>query len=351
MSKVAAVAGIGTIIGVAVVFAPRVQAAVLVSDGFNNASRTSNPTGQTPSGTATAVTGLDRGVGSGGGDTNAWNGVNNSYVVATNNNGAMAGTAGGPSFFDAINVASIDNASPTPNSAINGNSLRVMNLGAAYSLSTYFNAVTLANGESLSASFKVKVTKNTPASNGAFRVGLFNSGADRLAANTSSFGPAAFNDDAGYRVNFLNNASTVSVDSNNTKRASGSGVSIFAGSISTIGGSTSTSWGSAWAAETVYDVSMTLARSADGSSMALSGTFGDGVGGAADATFSVTDASGIYTTFDHFAIFFGSQFGNASSASANFIDDVMITYVPEPTACAVLTPVLLGTLRRRRGSR
>jgi hypothetical protein len=322
-------------------------AVTLVSHDFTNASRTSNPTGGTPASGATGVTGLDAHVAVGGGITDAWNGTTNDYVVATNGNLAMAGSQGGPAFFDAINVAAADNASPTPNTAINGNSLRIMNLGSAYSLSTYFPAVTLGNGESISASFKFKVTKiATPgAGTGALRIGLFNSGADKLTANSGSFSQSVFTDDAGYIAGYSTGTSLTPVGINQRRNGGGTG-NIFQGSLATLTGPTIDNGGQ-MQGNTTYEVTLTLARSADGLSQTLTSTFGDGAGAYDDASMVASDPNSPHATFDHLSILVGGVFGGAAGP-ANFIDDVNVTYVPEPAAAALFAPVALLGVRRRR---
>ncbi|MBC8009368.1 MAG: PEP-CTERM sorting domain-containing protein [Burkholderiales bacterium] len=288
---------------------------VLLNDTFTSATR---------NGTAPSVSGVDRdGVG-----------TTNDYVVATNGNAAQAT---GVTNDYASNVGT----------GINGNSFFVINPAGAYSVSTYFTSTALAAGESISVSFNIRSTLANPgAGTGAFRVGLFNSGGTRLANNQSAFGGSgAFTDDVGYIANYSTNAAAVNqiVQERTTAVATNN---IFQGTFGQVGTAVSTA--NTLAFDTIYAATLTLARSGDGSTMSISSTF-NGI------NLNVNDAVTPYTTFDHLSIFFGSQFGNATTPRTNYIDDVTVTFtpIPEPSSYATLAGlgvIGLVALRRRRSA-
>ncbi len=263
---------------------------VLVNDTFTSAVRV---------GTPPSVTGVDR-------DGAAP--LTNDYVVATNGDVPMA------------TGANASNVGP----GITGNSFFVTNTSVAYSVSTYFAPTTLQIGQSISLSFDFR-TDNVVAANGAgfFRLGLFNSGTGKLTANTSAFdGGGAFADDTGYIAQYSISAGAVSGVLQERLASTGN---IFAGgsSLST----TSVGTGPQIAANTNYTATLTLTRTASG--VTLGSSF-DGV------TLTGADTATPFTSFDSLGIFIGTPFGNATTPRNNFIDNVQVNVVPEPTSVALL---------------
>lgn len=294
---------------------------ILVNDTFTNAQRVG--------GGASAVTGLDRD----GGTSNDW-------VVASSNT-AIAGSAGGPLYVDAINVAT----------GINGNSLRVANLGAFYDLKTYFSLTTLGAGETISVSFNIRTSLANPGNtNGGFRVGLFNSNGGQQTANISTYNSTSFDNDQGYVANYTTNATAGTTTANSIgDRSLGNNQGLFQGTIGNLTNVNAPVVGGAVAFDTTYAVTLSVTRSLDGLSNTISSSF-------AGASISATDSSSPYASFDTLGIFLGSNWGAASpNQRSNFIDDVIVTYsaIPEPSAFAALAGIAvlgLAATRRRRSS-
>ena len=83
-------------------------------------------------------------------------------------------------------------------------------------------------------------------------------------------------------------------------------------------------------------MTLNIARSLDGSSVTTTSTF-NGI------SLSYTDTSALVTDFDHLAIGFGSSW-----TGTKYIDDVIVTFVPEPSSALLGGLGLLALLRRRR---
>lgn len=293
---------------------------VLVNDTFTSAQRVG--------GSGFPVTGLDRD----GGTSNDW-------VVASANT-AIAGSAGGPLYVDAINVAT----------GINGNSLRIGNLGGFYDLKTYFAPTTLAAGESVSVSFNVRTSLANPTGGNGFRVGLFNSGGNQQTANIGTYNSTLFDGYQGYVAQYTPNATGTTTTANLIgDRSSSVNQGLFQGSITSLTNTGAPIVGGTVSFDINHAVTFTVSRSLDGLTNTISSTFGG-------ASIAATDNTSPYATFDQLGIFFGSGWGAASpNQRSNFIDDVVVTYsaIPEPSAAAALVGFgALGivALRRRRAS-
>jgi hypothetical protein len=194
----------------------------------------------------------------------------------------------------------------------------------------FFDAVTLAAGDSLTLSFNYRV-ESAPNQASALRFGLLNSAGTRQTSDGSStLAGVTRTDDSGYGI-ATNIGATGSNTTTNREPAGDD----------TLGGSNFTPFGSNAASvvhdpNTVYSATLTLARTATG--LDLSGSL-------AGVTIPVrSDATPVTSTFDQIA--FGT--GNASF---NFsIDNVSVTTtaVPEPTAMALMAAAVPLLIRRRR---
>jgi hypothetical protein len=312
------------------------QTTTLVNHDFTNAGRTA-VTSSNPGPQAGPITGLDANTGTAA-NSNVWNGTKNDWVVATNN-GGMAGSAGGPTYFDAINVAT----------GINGASLRVINVGAFYDLKTYFTSTTLAPGDSISVSFNLRTTGANPTGGDAFRIGLFNSGGVKQTANLNAYNSTSFDAYTGYFAQYTPNATGSTTTANSIReRVSSSNQGLFQGTTTALANSSTPVVGGTVSFDTTYAVTFSISRSLDGTTNTITSSFGG-------ASIISTDTTTPLSSFDTLGIFFGSNWGAASPNSrSNFIDDVLVTHtaaVPEPSAFAALAG--LGALgfastRRRR---
>ncbi|HEV7300324.1 MAG TPA: PEP-CTERM sorting domain-containing protein [Tepidisphaeraceae bacterium] len=261
--------------------------------------------------------------------------LTNDYVISTNGNANMAtGT-------------SASNVGP----GINGNSLFVLNEANAFSVTARFANTSLAVGDSLSLTATIRTSGAAPTTGAsAFRIGLFDRGTIETTNNSNAFGGATggatsngYSDDTGYVANYSPTAGSpgsVSVKAQKRPVAAGN---LFAG-VSDIPGGAGTSSASNFAADVNYPVVFTLTRTALGSVSISSSVNG--------AVLATSDSTSPFTTFNELGLFFGSQFGNATTPRSNFIDDVAVTFtpaaVPEPAALGVLALGGLAALRRRR---
>ncbi len=281
----------------------KVLATTLINDNFTGAVRVGTPPN---------VTGVDRD-----------GGTSNDYVAATNGNNNMA--IGNPTDY-ASNVVS----------GINGNSYQIINAAAAYSVQRYFTATTLANGETMTLSLNIRVAGTPGNATGAFRIGLFDT-TSTLAANTNSFaGSGAFQDALGYLGSYQTNAGSGNAGLIQERTAGTNAQNLFQGTFTA--GTTATG-SNIVAANTNYAATLTLARS--GGNLTVTSSF-NGV------NLSYTDTTGVNFSFDTVGIFFASQFGNSTTPYANFIDDVNLTVVPEPTTWALLAFSMTSVMVLRR---
>ncbi len=319
--------------GTSIVGTSQAAPVVVLSNDFTNATRVGAPP------TALDPTLIVTGVDADSGTTNRW-------VAAVSNNTAMA-----------VSIQAADLATNV-GTGINGNSLFVTNSGAPYSLTTTFAQQSLvAIGDKLTLTLNIRTpttgTLPVPAFNtgaGVFQVGLFSTPTTTiLGANTNSFSGATyvspttintgtvFNDDAGYIGRY--STSTTTVTSEVRDRSGGTGVTLFAGTFTTVAG-TSVASQSTIAVDTTYAVLLELERTATG--VRITSSFNG-------SSVDVTDTTTPNLNFNQIGVFFGSAFGLAASR-ANFVDDVVVTFtpIPEPTTLAAVAGALVLGLRRRR---
>ncbi len=275
--------------------------AIVFSDNFTNAVRV---------GSTGAWTGIDRD-----------GGTSNDYAMAYNNTN--------------LTVVRSDANAPYVAAGINGNSIAVTG-NVAYSLSTYFTPTTILAGQSISLTFNIRTTAaptvHTTAS--TFRFGLYDSNVGQLADNNVFTGAGAFTDDTGYAAFYLHSGATATTLNVVGERTTQTNVQITTPGNYTVASSASVV--SAVAADTTYAVTLDIVRALDGNSITTTSSF-NGI------TRSYVDTTSLITDFDHMAIFFGSQWGGTE-----YIDDVVVTFVPEPSAALLGGLGLLALLRRRR---
>jgi hypothetical protein len=288
------------------------KSAVLVSDDFTNAVRV--------------------------GGTDARTGVDVDGVAPLTNDWMMALANG-----TTANQTSDANA-PNVATGINGNSLATTGGTFPFSLHRYFTSTTLNAGESISVSLNIRTTAAPTAQATSFRIGLFDSNTGKISTNsnfsgaTGSTAGTVFIDDRGYGAFYDTGTSPLAHvigERTNTTYTAANGINLFRPSdFGNLG--TASTVGNTIALNTTYAVTLNIARSLDGSSVTTTSTF-NGI------SLSFTDTTDLVTEFDHLAIFFGSSW-----TGTKYVDDVMVTFVPEPSSALLGALGLLALLRRRR---
>ncbi|MDP0495260.1 MAG: hypothetical protein Q7Q73_03540 [Verrucomicrobiota bacterium JB024] len=207
--------------------------------------------------------------------------------------------------------------------------------------------INLAEGESIGFNFSVSVTD--PASNNsALRIGILNSGGERISADGAGLANTIFNGYTGYCTGLSinsDNAASVYERVPGLDPASNSLISSISDCYETLGSKIGS--GATFGNGTFYDVSLTLTHTDAG--MVISVTMIDFTGYSA----TVTDTTDITSAFDTFVIY-----GTPAGMSSFSMSDIEITYnqIPEPSASMfslLALPLLaLGAVRaiRRRRS-
>jgi hypothetical protein len=191
-------------------------------------------------------------------------------------------------------------------------------------------------GDRLSFQFTFSASAiNSDAS--SIRIGLFNSGGDRVDADTTGIADAAFDGSTGY--SFWNSQGTGTATGGFRQRT-GTSTTLWATGANTNLG-TQTLARLDYAALTTYTLTFELERT---SATDMKVSFRDNDSN----VFTRTDTAGIFTGFDTFSVFLGN--GTLGDVSYTF-DDFLITYtpVPEPgSAAAVVSGLTVAMLLRRR---
>jgi PEP-CTERM putative exosortase interaction domain len=198
--------------------------------------------------------------------------------------------------------------------------------------------LTLDIGDKLEVSFTFSVIPPAEGTSTILRLGLLNSGGNRVTGDNSNFENAIFDNYVGYGT-FLNHA-TASAGSIRERNGGISG-KLINGADAWTTTANNVGTGAAFVANQSYSASLTLSRSVSGVTISFS------VAGLPGYSFSHTDGDTPFTTFDTF-VFFGSP-----SVGGYTLDDVVITYtpVPEPSSAAAsagLAVIGCALLRRRR---
>ena len=268
----------------------------------------------TLAGTAGAAVLVNDGFDGAAGDTNT------PFFVARNNSSGN------------ITVATADD--PTLGT---GNALMVT-ANSGRSVAATFADTALADGDSISLSFDLRLAGTIPASDRGFRFGLYNNGGTAITADTA--GTAQSDDDSGYIVRLDTGTATT----NSVAQISGDpAATLLGGTLPGVNGSSDLA-GYALTTTDAHSAVFTIARSGD--TLALTFQL-DALAPIVGST-TVGDDSFTTTTFNEFAI--GS---NANGLSFN-IDNVVVSNtpaaaVPEPASLSLLAVGMGGlTLGRRR---
>lgn len=189
--------------------------------------------------------------------------------------------------------------------------------GVAYFTTSGSPFTLVSTGDSIQLAFQYSYGANDISSN-AFRVGLYNSNGTRLTADNSGFNIAAVNGWTGYDtvytfgtiaatrfITYERAAGANNLTSNNTQVGA-------AGTTVTAGGT----------ANTTYDATMTLTKTASGVSIT---TVFDG------QSLTREDTTSAYTSFDTIGLL-----TSAPSVGSLKIDNVVVTAVPEPATWLLL---------------
>jgi hypothetical protein len=212
-------------------------------------------------------------------------------------------------------------------------------LGQFVGYFTDAGVTTLQVGDKLSFQFTFSASAiNNDAS--SIRIGLFNSGGDRVEADTTGIADAAFDGSTGY--SFWNSQGTGTATGGFRQRT-GTSTTLWASGANTNLG-TQTLARLDYAAATTYTLTFALERM---SATDMKVSFQDNDGN----VFTRTDTAGIFTGFDTFSVFLGN--GTVGDVSYIF-DDFLITYtpVPEPgSAVGIVSGLAAAMLLRRRGMR
>lgn len=220
------------------------------------------------------------------------------------------------------------------------------------SMFSYFNPVTLSDGETLSFSFGLTLDlagEETSKTFALMRFGLFTAstphtttadfGADRVSSLSTNNLPST----RGWQGFMLNNASSPAGVLTLYSKPSSSD-SHFT-STSGINGSTSltTTGGYTMAFTDGVTRTYTLVFERDGNNLIVSGSYGTGT---FSGTYTNAFASAGYNVFDGFGLSFTASDG-VTIDSAQF-SDVNLTHIPEPSSLTLLTLGLLPLLRRKK---
>lgn len=192
--------------------------------------------------------------------------------------------------------------------------------------------VNLQVGESISASFVYSFTTAVNA-NASFRVGLFNSGGNRISADlTTGNSDSAFNNYTGYAgfstAGTFNNGNTVR--SRDKSDASLFGTNPF----TTLGAQVNANY--APTVDVFNQVSLKIERTEDSLVSITSTVNGNNI--------TRTVSSSPFIAYDTFAFWLNPNLGNVK------LDDVAVTYtqIPEPASLALMLVGAVGLLARRR---
>lgn len=228
--------------------------------------------------------------------------------------------------------------------AVASNALQFSYAGTTNTLTqavSYFSPggspIALSIGDTLTASFTLSGTNIANAAD-TLRIGLYNSGGNRVSADTSGIADAAFNSYTGYGLWANMGTGTNTTD---LVRRTGTSSTLFAGGAHpNIVGSTATL---GYAADTTYTLTFEIEYT---SASSVSLTFTDSKGYSKTAT----DTVGLFTSFDTFALFLS----NGGAVTDYTVDNIFISTtaaIPEPSTYAALigAGVLgLAAWRRRR---
>jgi hypothetical protein len=217
--------------------------------------------------------------------------------------------------------------------------------------------VTLGIGESLSLTFDITLAGPTSVV-GGLRIGLFNSGGTRISADGGGASNTAYTDDSGYMATVAPVGSATSPFNNTLRVYDGR---LTTGSTALLASTSNPPYATVllsgnvanknFNAANVYNAIYTLSRtSATEMSISLSytGIFSSDLS-ASTISITTVDNASIATSFDTVAFY-----SHSGATSALTLDNVVVSYVPEPSATAALTAAcalgFVAARRRRRAS-
>lgn len=215
---------------------------------------------------------------------------------------------------------SLGNFTATDPDMINALTMDSNNANNAHFMAAFPSTVTLSNvGDYLEVSYTY-ARSATANANSAIRVGFFN---DSTLPAADGFG-TGYDDALGYMVGFAAGGNSNSRLFEDTFTDN----SLLQDSQNTATGELllSTNAGlKAPAANTLSTIRFRVERTATGATL----TGGMTIAGGSETTFTVTDISSPYYTFNSIG------FGNANMNQMNYYDDIVVTQVPEPATIAL----------------
>ncbi len=201
--------------------------------------------------------------------------------------------------------------------------------------------VDLAVGESLSISFSLAL--DTPDTNyGGLRIGIFNSGGNRISSDGAGLNNPLYDDYVGYAS--MMNVNAGSAMKFSERNANLSEALIHSGTAYTSFNEKGLGDGATFTSGQFYEAVFTLTRTASGVEMSVA------ISGLEGYSATYTDTTSAFTSFDNFVIY-----GSTNAMDGYSLSEVEITYnsIPEASTSgllvlAIFLPLLARFLRHRR---